>query len=185
MLYHCEVPVLETERLRLRGLTRDDFGPLHDMCSDEETMRYLGGPLLPEETSQRHASMIGHWILRGYGMWAVEEKASGDFVGRVGLIDFDGWPQIEVGWLIGRPWWGRGYAPEAARAAAHWGFQRLGLDSIISIIVPVNEKSARVAEKIGEEPAEPARILNYDVILHRASRARFYEVNAQWYQDAG
>lgn len=181
--YHCVVPQLETERLMMRGFLARDLGPLVGMCADEETMRYLGGPRQHVDVAQRHASMVGHWVLKGYGMWAVIEKASGDFVGRVGLIDFEGWPQLEVGWLIGRDWWGRGYAPEAARAAAHWAFQNLECKELCSLIHPDNQSSARVAEKIGERPGELIPFADGEVVIHRVARDAFYQHNTEWYQD--
>jgi len=183
MHYECDIPMLETDRLMMRGFLPEDVHPLSEICSDEETMRHLGGVQLPEETSQKHASMIGHWVTRGCGMWAVEEKTSGRFIGRVGLINFHGWPQMEVGWLIGRPWWGRGYAPEAARAAAHWGFQTLDIDGLCSLIDPANRNSIRVAEKLGETPTDKMRLFNTDLIIHRMSRETFYRVNANHLSD--
>jgi RimJ/RimL family protein N-acetyltransferase len=95
------------------------------------------------------AMFVGHWQLRGYGVWAVEEKATGAFIGRVGLHNPDGWPGIEVGWTLGRASWGKGFATEAGRAALTWSFDALGLDHIISLIHPENARSIRVAERLG------------------------------------
>lgn len=168
--YSFDIPELETPRLRLRGFTQDDVHPMIDFCDDDLTMEFMGGPRTPSDTAQRHASMIGHWVLKGYGMWAVEEKSGGRFAGRVGLIDFEGWPQIELGWLIGRPFWGRGYAPEAARAAAGWAFDVLGLDSLVSLIHPDNANSIRVAEKLGSVPSETIPWAGDVACVHRLSR---------------
>ncbi len=167
------IPRLETERLLLRGFMLEDVSPLVEMCADPETMKYMGGPRERVFTAQNHASFVGHWVLFGYGMWAVEEKESGEFVGRVGLINFDGWPAIEVGWLIGRPWWGRGYAPEAAIASARWAFDSLELDSLCSLIHPANDKSVRVAEKLGEVCSKSIQIFGTEVNMHTVSRDDF------------
>jgi RimJ/RimL family protein N-acetyltransferase len=96
------------------------------------------------------ATFVGHWSLRGYGLWAVEERATGKFIGRIGLWNPEGWLGLEVGWLLDRAWWGRGLATEGARAALDYAFATLGADHVISVIHPENTRSIRVAEKIGE-----------------------------------
>jgi RimJ/RimL family protein N-acetyltransferase len=96
------------------------------------------------------AMMVGHWSLRGFGQWSVVEKASGELVGRVGFWQPEGWPGTELGWLIRRDRWGRGYATEAAATALDWGWRHLTGDHVISLIQPDNQPSVRVAEKIGE-----------------------------------
>ncbi len=112
--------------------------------------RYLTGtPLTRWEAWQSMAMFVGHWHLRGYGVWAVEEKATGAFAGRAGLYYPDGWPGREVGWTFGREFWGKGYATEAGRAAMTYAFDVLGWDHIISIIHPENARSIRVAERLG------------------------------------
>jgi RimJ/RimL family protein N-acetyltransferase len=122
------IPTLETERLLLRPLTEADVGPLHAIMQDADVMRYIGDRRIPtlQETWRGVAGWIGHWALRGYGLWAVEERASGALIGRIGLINPVDWPGPEVGYMIGKPWWGRGYATEAARAALDWGFTTIG-----------------------------------------------------------
>lgn len=96
------------------------------------------------------AMMIGHWHLRGYGQWAVVEKANAQVIGRVGLWNPEGWPGIELGWVIRRTRWGNGFATEAALAALQWAWENVATDHIISIIQPGNVASIHVAEKIGE-----------------------------------
>jgi RimJ/RimL family protein N-acetyltransferase len=94
---------------------------------------------------------VGHWTLRGYGPWVVEESATGAVIGRVGLWNPEGWPGIEIGWVIHHARWGHGFATEAARAALGWAWDHVDTDHIISIIEPGNVRSIRVAEKIGEQ----------------------------------
>ena len=96
--------------------------------------------------------MLGHWQLRGYGIWAVEERASGDLIGRIGLHNPEGWPGLEVGWLLARSRWGHGFATEGAAAAAAYAWRELGVDHLISLIDPANERSIRVARRLGEHP---------------------------------
>ena len=143
---------LETERLRLRMWREDDFEDFAAMCADPEVMRYLGdGKPMSRMDAWRHMAVLaGHWQLRGYGHWAVEEKASGRMIGRAGFLYPEGWPDFEIGWTFARPWWGRGYATEAARAALDHGFTAMGRDHVISLIRPGNLPSIRVAERLGE-----------------------------------
>jgi RimJ/RimL family protein N-acetyltransferase len=94
--------------------------------------------------------MLGHWSVRGYGQFAVESKASGAFLGRVGLYEPDPWPGIEIAWALARAHWGQGFAPEAATAVRDWAFGTLKLPRLVSVIIPENRASIRVAEKIGE-----------------------------------
>ena len=95
------------------------------------------------------AAMIGHWELRGFGLWVAERKSDGAFVGRVGLLHPEGWPGTEVAWTLARQYWGQGYATEAARASIDYGFQNLSAAKLISMIDAGNRASRRVAERLG------------------------------------
>jgi RimJ/RimL family protein N-acetyltransferase len=92
---------------------------------------------------------VGHWTLRGFGVWAVEERASGAFVGRIGCFEPEGWPGFEIAYTLARPAWGQGYAREAARAALAHARETLGRADVISIVRPANAASIRVAEALG------------------------------------
>jgi RimJ/RimL family protein N-acetyltransferase len=146
------VPVLHTERLVLRAFTQDDFEPFVTIVADPEVIRYLdnGRPIDREECWRGMALFLGHWHLRGYGWWAVEERSSGEFLGRIGLYNPEGWPGIEVGWLLRRSAWGVGLATEGATAALNFAFDVVGAGHVISLIDARNTRSIRVAEKIGE-----------------------------------
>jgi RimJ/RimL family protein N-acetyltransferase len=95
------------------------------------------------------ALFLGEWSLHGYGMWAVEERASGRLVGRVGFLNPPGWPACELGWLLARDAWGRGFALEAAQAAIAHGRANLGIRELISLIRPDNVRSIALAERLG------------------------------------
>ena len=151
-LERLPIPTVETERLVLRPWRESDVDPYLELTADPEAMRYLGfGETMDREGTWRNIALIlGHWALRGYGFWAVEEKASGAFLGRVGLWQPEGWPGLEVGWALLRRHWGKGYASEAARAALDHALTKLEEPHVISLIYPDNQRSIRVAERIGE-----------------------------------
>jgi RimJ/RimL family protein N-acetyltransferase/catechol 2,3-dioxygenase-like lactoylglutathione lyase family enzyme len=144
---------LETERLALRPFAETDLDAYAAICADPEVMRFMGSggkPMSRAAVWRAVASYVGHWQLRGFGFWALEEKATGRLVGRAGLWRPEGWPGTEVGWLLARPAWGRGLATEAGRAALAHAFEVLGADHVVSVIHPENARSIRVAERLGE-----------------------------------
>jgi RimJ/RimL family protein N-acetyltransferase len=156
MSRHNEVPVLETERLRMRGHRVEDFKDCLAMWSDPDVTRFIGGKHLSgEEVWARMLRYAGHWTMLGFGYWLVEEKASGLFVGEVGFADFrrqiapsfEGIP--EIGWAL-IPWaHGKGFATEALRAAVAWGDGHFGEITTGCLINPDNAASIRVAQKGG------------------------------------
>ena len=159
------VPVLETERLTLRGFREDDLDEMAAISADPEVTKWVGDDdgLSREDTWRRIAYWVGHWELRGCGQWALIERETGRLVGRAGLLQPEAWPGLEVGWLVAREHWGRGFAPEAGRASADWARDELGATHIISLIEDSNERSARVAEKLGMSVEGRTRIVNESV----------------------
>jgi len=143
---------LETPRLRLRMFRQADFEAYADMLADPQVVRYLfqGQPLARPEAWRHMAMLLGHWRLLGFGPLAVEERISGEFVGRIGPFCPAGWPGLELTWTIRRQSWGQGYATEGARVALAYVFQQMVRDKVISLIRPENAASVRVAEKIGQ-----------------------------------
>src|ERR1700732_954041 len=148
-------PVIETERLKLRRWRGADVAPNTAMLADPGTARYItadGKPVTVELVGWRNAAiMAGHWVLRGIGMFVVEEKSTGKFVGRVGPWLPPGWPGFEVGWGIAREFRGKGYAVEAARASIDWVFASFELDQIMPCIDKENPASQAVARRLGAE----------------------------------
>jgi len=157
------VPELQTERLVMRGFRDEDLDAWAEICADGEVTRWVGEGehgLSREDAWRRMAYVVGHWALRGYGNWALLERDTGELVGRAGLLRPENWPGLEVGWLVAHSRWGRGYAPEAGRAAIDWARDELGADHVISLIEDANERSARVAEKLGMRVEGRTRIVN-------------------------
>lgn len=147
------VPELVTERLRLRAWVLADVEPMAAINADPLVGEWLGGVIQTEETRARLKAYANHWEERGFGIWAVEERASGRLVGRTGLMHWDDWTasphDAEIGWTFAPEVWGRGNATEAARAALGWAAGQPGLNAIISITRPDNVASRRVMEKLG------------------------------------
>jgi RimJ/RimL family protein N-acetyltransferase len=147
---------LSTDRLLLRQFRQADLDAFAAIQADPDAARHIGdGRTNDRDTSWRLIAMfLGHWTLRGHGQYAVEERGSGRLLGRVGLWHPEGWPGLEIGWLIAPAVWGRGYATEAARTVAAAAFSQLGSDRLISLIRPANTASIRVATKLGAAMTE-------------------------------
>jgi len=148
------VPVVETERLTLRGFTAADVDAMLAIYADPEVAQFItfdGKPQNREYVWRVMTNMAGHWALRGYGMWAVEEKQTGALIGHVGPYYPEGWPGQEIGWTIAREHWGKGYATEAARASLDYAARTLRWPRVIHIINPLNVRSITIAEKIGSK----------------------------------
>ena len=140
---------LETDRLILRPPQAKDFEPWAAFIADEEAAQYIGG-VQPRPVAWRSfAAMIGVWHLQGFAFFSVIEKATGQWVGRLGPWQPEGWPGTEMGWSIAREHWGKGFAPEGATAATDWAFDTFGWSEVIHTIDEENANSKAVAAKLG------------------------------------
>ncbi len=153
----------------LRAFGEEDFPAYAALMGDEEVASRVGGVLAPEDAWRQMAAMLGHWALRGYGVWAVGSRSSGAFLGRCGFWFPHGWPEVEIGWAFARAAWGQGFATEAARAALVWGRSELRLTRITSVIAPANARSIAVAERLGWRTSARTRFAAH---LSRSTRAR-------------
>jgi ribosomal-protein-alanine N-acetyltransferase len=154
--------IIETERLLLRQYKEDDIPSLHSIFSDSETMEYYPNPFSFEQTQ--------NWVKRnqeryqedGYGLWAICMKENNEFIGDCGLVKqkVDGRTEVEIGYHINKKYWSKGLASEAAKACKEYGFYKLDLNKLISIIDPKNIPSIRVAEKIGFTKEKEVFIFN-------------------------
>jgi RimJ/RimL family protein N-acetyltransferase len=150
------IPIIETERLRLRGHRPEDFEASAAMWADPRVTRYITGrPSTQEESWGRLLRYAGHWSHLGFGYWAVEEKITGVFAGELGFSDYkrEIEPAIkdvpELGWVLAPDMHGKGYATEAVRAALVWGDSHFASARSLCLIAPENAPSIRVAEKCG------------------------------------
>ena len=165
-------PVIETERLRLRPLRADDFDPVCRIWSDPENVRFVGGkPSPPSRSWSRVVSSAGYWPILGYGYWALEEQASGNFIGLVGFADFkrdepagfSGDP--EIGYVIDKAVHGRGYGREAMTACMRWMDETHGRSRTICMIEPGNTASIRIAQRLGYQTYGEGEIDGTKVLL--------------------
>ena len=146
---------IETPRLMLRVPEMSDAEPFMGILWDAEVVENKQVTLTEApgdiELARRNtAALIDHWASRGYGLWTVVEKSGGEVIGGVGLQNPDGWPDVEIAWVIHRSRWHQGLATEAAAAALAWAWAHTDIDHIISIINAGDARSMRVAVKIGE-----------------------------------
>jgi RimJ/RimL family protein N-acetyltransferase len=149
------VPI-ETARLVLRRWREDDVGPMSEINADPEVMRWIGGgsAVLDEQlTRGRIEACERDWETNGFGLFAVEVRATGELAGFTGLSvpNFlpEVLPAVEIGWRLGRPFWGQGIATEAARAALRFGLVDCELEQVLSIAQVGNDASERVMAKLG------------------------------------
>lgn len=152
----CDVPVLETERLILRGHRPEDFPSCAALWADPDVTRFIAAnPLGEEEAWARFLRYAGHWSVMGYGYWAVEEKTTGRYLANVGFANARRAivPPLgddpEIGWVFASDAAGRGFATEAVRGALAWGDRHFDGGRTLCIIAPEHVRSMRVAEKAG------------------------------------
>ncbi len=140
---------LETERLIMRQWRESDLNVYAEFYSNQQAARFVGGQVTRDKAWRQMASIVGHWVLRGYGLWAIEQKQAPGLIGCVGLWEPEGWPELEVGyWLVPKAH-GHGYATEAAIRARDYAYTELEAETLVSYIDPANEPSKHVAERMG------------------------------------
>ncbi len=142
-------PVIETERLILRAPEAQDYDAWAAFHADAEAQTYLGGAQDRIGAWRVLSVITGAWVVNGFSMFSVIEKASGRWIGRLGPWMPEGWPGTEVGWGLVRDTWGKGYATEGAAAAIDWAFDNLGWTEVVHCIDPANVNSQRVAQRLG------------------------------------
>lgn len=143
-------PTLTTERLTLRGAWDErDVAPLTDFYVNDPTARYVGGPLDADLAWRTLAARIGHWQLRGFGLFVIEETATRAWYGWCGLWYPPAFPEIELSYCLIGPARGKGLMTEAAHAVKRYAFETKGLATLVSYIVADNEPSQRVAQRLG------------------------------------
>jgi RimJ/RimL family protein N-acetyltransferase len=153
-----EIPTLTTERLVLRPFREADLDAHAAMNADPAVMRFIGEVQDRAAAFRNLCAYLGHWFLRGYGPWAVEERATGAFVGRAGLVRFEPWTDVEVGYALAPPAWGKGYASEVAARSLRYAHEVVGARGVASHILEGNTAAIRVAERLGAKYARDADV---------------------------
>ncbi|MBM3318775.1 MAG: GNAT family N-acetyltransferase, partial [Candidatus Eisenbacteria bacterium] len=167
------IPTLMTERLTLRPFRTEDVDPLLAILSVGGVLRYFPNPQPPDRQRVERlvAHQLRHWDERGYGWWAVEPWGRRELIGWNGLQHLPETDEVEIGFLLARPYWGMGLAAEGARAGLRFGFRDLGLQEIIALAHPENARSRRVIEKLGMTLTGRARYFGMEVCRHALSAA--------------
>lgn len=160
-------PVLHTERLTLRMPVLADFGPRAEFYASDRSV-WEGGPLPRAEAWRIWASEVGQWPLMGYGPFSVEDRATGTYLGEVGIYHPEGYPEPELGWFVTAEAEGRGIAVEAAQAVMLWARKAFGWDDITNIIDPGNARSIALGLRLGGkiDPQRPGIDPGDVVIVH-------------------
>ena len=164
---------LETERLFLRPFAWEDLSVHHRLIGSDPQVTWNKKALTLEESEAALKRRMQHWVEHGFGMWVVEEKASGSLLGHAGLQMLEATEDIELGYYFGRPAWGRGIATEAGAACVRYGFETLGLEQILAVVRPENQGSQRVLSKLGFQHARDAYHYGFDVQVWRIGRTEF------------
>lgn len=153
-----DLPRLHTERLLLRVPVAGDFERYAQMLADPDSARHIGGVLERAAAWRRFLQMPGAWLVQGFAMFSVVDRADGRWLGQVGPWQPDGWPGTEVGWALHPDAAGRGIAFEAACAAIDWAFAHLAWTEVIHCIAPDNLRSQRLAQRLGSRHRGPVRL---------------------------
>jgi ribosomal-protein-alanine N-acetyltransferase len=167
------VPTLTTPRLLLRPFREEDADALHAVLSGEGVLRYFPpGPRPTREVAVRMIDRIlRHWEEHGFGLWAVESRATGELMGRCGLQRIPETGETEADIILGAPFWGRGYATECIEAGLRYAAENLPAKEVVGIIHPENAASRRLLEKLGMRPSGPARYFDMDCERHAITRS--------------
>jgi RimJ/RimL family protein N-acetyltransferase len=169
---NLQPPSIQTSHLTLRPMVSADADVLHRIYQAESVLRYFPNPLPPtlEKIERFIAGQQVHWEKRGYGNWGIIPTGESEIIGWAGLQYLPELDETEVGFLLDRPYWGRGYATEAALASLQFGFGNFKLDHIIALVHPENLASRRVVEKCGMLYTDTISLWGIELMRHRIER---------------
>jgi RimJ/RimL family protein N-acetyltransferase/predicted nucleotidyltransferase len=170
--------LIETERLVLRPIEAGDLDNFVSLHADREVTRFIR-PLDRATAKERLELAHCEWLERRHGMLAVIERTTGRFVGRAGLKYWPQFDETELGWVLRRDAWGRGYATEAGRACIEWAFSEFAMPYLTAMISSDNVRSVRVAERLGLAPLRTDVLLGDPVVVHALRRATWGSRNLQ------
>lgn len=142
------VPKIVSKNLILRGYLESDYPRFAAFAASDRSC-HVGGPVGPADSWRSFLASVGHWTLRGYGMWVVEHRDTGEVAGRVGMTLNDGWHEPELAWHIYEGFEGRSIAYQASLLAREYSAKHFGLDRVMSYISSENQRSMRLATRLG------------------------------------
>jgi RimJ/RimL family protein N-acetyltransferase len=174
------VTILTTSRLTLRTYRREDLAPYAALNADPEVVRYLGGPLTREGSDAIAQWAQERWAEERLGLLAVERTEDQTFLGMCGVHHLESFPDdLEVAWRLARPYWGHGYATEAATAWLDHAFDTLGTARVISVADPPNDRSIAVMRRLGMRYQRKLEIEEegdrFEVVLYAVDAERWHE----------
>jgi ribosomal-protein-alanine N-acetyltransferase len=169
------IPTITTSRLTLRAFADADIEPLHRILGDRDVIRYLPttNPPSRDKVQEFIARQLKHWEDHGFGWWAVEPRWKNELIGWSGLQYLPETEEIEVAYLLSKAYWGKGLATEAAKAGLHYGFESIGLETIIALAHLENKASQRVIEKLGMSFVDQSHYFGIDVYRYSIERSLF------------
>jgi len=169
------IPTITTPRLVLRPFGQEDVAAMTRILNQEGVLRYFPAtdPPAEDRVLRMIQGLIEHWQERGYGLWAVESKASGELMGRCGLQYLPDSGEVEIDFILGRPAWGQGLAAEAGRASLRYGFEDMGFERIVGIVHTGNGASQRVLEKLGLVRMEQKEFFGMDCYRYAIERPAY------------
>ena len=165
-----KLPVLESDRVRLRPFVESDIEPLDALYMDPEVMRFLPTSKGLPDAAKHIRLFHERFEERGYSLWAAEAKDGREFIGRIGLWPLDGTDEVELAYILGKPFWGKGIATEASALCLDFAFEQLGLGHVAAVAVPENGASLRVMEKLGFTFVREGRFYGLVARYHRLGR---------------
>jgi RimJ/RimL family protein N-acetyltransferase len=176
------IPSIVTPRLILRAFTEQDINPMYQILNQEEVLRYFPPSDAPSrDRAQRMIlRLLSHWAERGYGLWAVETRKGGTLVGRCGLQFLPETEEVEVDFILGKPFWGQGFATEAGRASIRYGFEELRAERIVGIVHVENRASQRVLEKLGMEVVEQKQFFGMECYRYMVEHPSYDQACESW-----
>ncbi|MBC7911276.1 MAG: GNAT family N-acetyltransferase [Pyrinomonadaceae bacterium] len=168
------MPSIETARLRLRTFRLSDTDDFYRIWTDPEVIKFFPPwPLTREKVARSMARSLERWRERNFGLWALELKENGNLIGSAGLQHLDNTTEVEVAYILDTPYWGKGFATEAAKAALRYGFTEVGIERIVAITDPQNVSSRHVMEKLGMKYEKVTHFYGVDNVYYAVSREAY------------
>lgn len=169
------IPTITTSRLILRAFTEEDIEPLHHILGDRDVLRYFPNTNPPsrDQVQKLISGQLKHWEEHGYGWWAIEPRSKNELIGWSGLQFLPETEEVEVAYLLGKAFWEKGLATEAAQACLQYGFEAVEPESIVAIVHPENIASQRVIEKLGMSFVDQSHYFGMDCYRYSMERSSF------------